>query len=130
MAILSIEMIIALPVVLALALIVAFTIVNIASNVEGPPIVDVRKEFTCEDKVLIDVDNDSSYDTCFWFISGTIYLGSRSSTSSYFFKIEPVYKVILNDTVDGVIYFAAYVPYTANAIVITTSVGQAVVNLR
>jgi len=126
MVVISIEMIIALPVILILALIVAFTIVNIASSIEGPPIVNVRKELVCEDEVLIDVDNDSEYDTCFWLISGTVHVGSSAKP---YIEVEPVYKIVFNDTINGVIYFAAYVPYTASAVVITTSIGQAVINL-
>jgi len=126
MVIISKEMIIALPVVITLALIAAFTIVDIALSTEGPPIVNVRKELVCEDEVLIDVDDDSEYNTCFWLISGTVHIGSNTKP---YIEIEPAYKIVFNDTINGVIYFAAYVPYTTSAVVIITSIGQAVINL-
>ncbi len=125
MVAISIEMLIAIPVVITLAIIVSLTIVNISSSLAVPPVANIHTELINETQLGFDFNNNGVVGDVFWLVSGSIYLRGTSPNLT----IKPNATILFKDLLGDVLRFAAIVPYNVSAIVITTPAGQVVVGV-
>ncbi len=125
MVAISIDLVLAIPIVITLAIIVSLILVNLATNIQSPPVANIHTELVSEYDIQVDLNGDGDVDDSFWLVSGTITFSGNNPS----FTIEPVVKILFKDISDNRIRFAAIVSPTQSAVVIRTGSSQVVVGL-
>lgn len=125
MVAISIEMLVAIPVVITLAIIVSLTIVNISSSLAVPPVANIHTKLINETQLGFDFNENGVVGDVFWLVSGSIYLRGNPPNIT----IRPNATILFIDVSGDIMRFAAIVPYNVTAIVITTPAGQVVVGV-
>ena len=125
MVAISIEMLIAIPVVITLAIIVSLTIVNKSSSLAVPPVANIHTKLINETQLGFDFNENGVVGDVFWLVSGSIYLRGNPPD----IIIKPNETVLFIDVSGDIMRFAAIVPYNTTAIVIITPAGQVVVGV-
>lgn len=129
----SIEMLIALPVIIGLALLVSMVMVNVVSGLGVPPVVNSHTEIVREQDVKIDLNGDGDLDDSCWIVTGSFTY--RLSPNVDFEPRELVWglfkngaKTMLSED-EHVVLFAVCVSTNTSSLVITSPEGQVVVGL-
>lgn len=124
----SIEMIISLPVIIGLALLVSMIMVNIASGLAAPPVVNTHIEFVREKDVMRDINGDGDLDDSFWIVTGSFTYRLNPEIT---FEPEEYVRVLYSeiDQTEHVILFAVYVSSNVTSLVIVSPEGQVVIGL-
>lgn len=125
MVAISLDLVLAIPIVITLAIIVSLILVNLATNIQSPPVANIHTELVSEYDIQVDLNEDGDLDDSFWLISGTISFSGNNPS----FTIEPVVRILFKDVSDHRIRFAAIVEPTLSAVVVRTGSSQVVIGL-
>ncbi|RLG80449.1 MAG: hypothetical protein DRO40_11185 [Thermoprotei archaeon] len=125
----SIEMMISLPVIIGLALLVSMIMVNMASGLAAPPIVNTHVEFVREEDIMLDLNKDGDLNDSFWVVTGsfTYKLTPNITFEPREYVIEIMDPIINED--EHVILFAICVSSNITSLVIVSHEGQVVLGL-
>lgn len=125
MVAISLDLVLAIPVVVTLAILVSLILVNLVTNMQAPPVANIHTELVSEYDIQVDLNGDGDLDDSFWLVSGTIAFSGNNPS----FTIEPVVKLLFKDISDHRIRFAAIISSTQTAVVVRTGSSQVVVSL-
>jgi len=125
----SIEMMISLPVIIGLALLVSVIIVNIASGLATPPVVNTHVEFVREEDIVLDLNRDGDLDDSFWVVTGSfMYKLTPNITFEPREHVIEIMKPVVNGD-EHVVLFAICVSTNTTSLVIMSPEGQVVIGL-